>query len=37
MTPIYVEKNPVNKEKQKKTVTKKPPQYNYKTKKSYKI
>ena len=36
MTPIFVEKNPVNKEKQKKTITKKPPQYNYKTKKSYK-
>jgi len=33
MTPIFVEKNPVNKEKQKNAVTKKPPQHDYKIKK----
>ncbi len=32
MTPIFVEKNPVNKEKQKKAVTSKPPQYDRKKK-----
>ena len=33
MTPIFVEKNPVNKEKQKTAVTKKPPQHDFKIKK----
>jgi len=32
MTPIFVEKNSVNKEKQKKAVTKKPPHHDYKIK-----
>ncbi|MCK4766919.1 MAG: DUF3362 domain-containing protein, partial [Desulfobacula sp.] len=36
MTPLFVEKNPVNKEKQKKIVTKKPPRQGYKTRKPYK-
>ena len=36
MTPIFVEKNPVNKERQKQIVTKKRVNQNYKTKKPYK-
>ena len=35
MTPIFVEKNPVNKEKQKQIVTKKRAKQDYKTKKTY--